>query len=116
MKTRLAILAFSFLLAACTADSDQPKKPESTPQAPSPATMTKVIETAEVHDAICGHTLKEVGHCGNYISIDGRYVELVWSALGKMEFCEADKKGAKIEVTGAMKDGKFVATSYRRVE
>lgn len=77
---------------------------------------TTVIATPHVHDAICGHTLEEVGHCGNYVKIDDKWVEILWPQLGVMEWCKDGKKGARVEITGEMKEGKFVASSYRRVE
>ncbi|MGE0143404.1 MAG: hypothetical protein AB7I19_10540 [Planctomycetota bacterium] len=86
----------------------------STPAA-NPAGTT-VIATPHVHDAICGHTLEGVGHCGNYVKIDDKWVEILWPQLGVMEWCKDGKKGARVEITGEMRDGKFVASSYRRVE
>lgn len=127
----LAVLGLAALLFACKSDEQTPAKPQTPSPAPSANTpaanppantdatpaagaqATHVISTAEVHDAICGHVLEDVGHCGNYVSIDGKWVEILWPAFGKMEWCSKGKAGAKIEITGEMKDGKFVASSYR---
>lgn len=120
MKTRfapyvlgaLAVLVL-VLLAACT---EEPAAPEGgTPAAP-PQPAALVIETPEVHDAICGCALDHVKRCGNYVKLEDQYVVLEWPELGKMEYCAEGKAGAKVEIAGAMKDGKFVATSYERVE
>lgn len=122
----LVALALAALLFACTSDEQAPAKPQTPSPAPAANTPANtdatpaagaqaahVISTAEVHDAICGHVLEDVGHCGNYVSIDGKWVEILWPAFGKMEWCSKGKAGAKIEITGEMKDGKFVASSYR---
>lgn len=111
---RSFVLPFILLLGACGQKSDaQPAAPQ--PAAP-PVAMTQPITTPEVHDAICGCKLQEVRRCGNYVELAGRHVELVWPALGKMEYCKDGEKGARIEITGEMKDKKFVAASYRRVD
>ncbi|MBK8979982.1 MAG: hypothetical protein IPM29_29130 [Planctomycetes bacterium] len=123
LRNSMLSVTLAVLLAACGSESgDAPATPSggapagSPPPAPVAATITTAITTPEVHDAICGHVLEEVGHCGNYVRIDGRYVELVWPELGKMDYCAAGAAGAKVEIAGAMQDGRFVATSYRRVE
>ena len=131
IKTRtlgLAALAALFALNIGAASAAEPAAPAADAAATAPAAnppantdappaagaqTAHVISTAEVHDAICGHVLEDVGHCGNYVSIDGKWVEILWPAFGKMEWCSKGKAGAKIEITGEMKDGKFVASSYR---
>lgn len=116
-----AILA-TLLVAGCNdkpTDTPQPKATtdgEATGNPAANAGSTTVIATPHVHDAICGHTLEDVGHCGNYVKIDEKWVEILWPQLGVMEWCKDGKKGARVEITGEMKDGKFVASSYRRVE
>lgn len=125
MRTSLAVrlaaaLLPAFFLAACGGETEPTKAPvpQETPGAgaATPPAMIEAIATPEVHHAVCGHTLDEVGHCGNYVELGGKHVELIWAELGKMEFCKDKAKGAEIEIAGEMKDGKFVATSYRRVE
>ena len=107
------LLPFALLLGAC---EDEPEV--YAPEEPPPATVAEIqpITTAEVHDAICGCQLADVKRCGNYVELGGRHVEIAWPELGKMEWCKDGEKGARVEITGAMKDGKFVADSYRRVE
>ena len=114
MKCCVAICALVVAFAGCTSDSSDAGTPAGVETAP--ANPTAVIPNAEVHDAICGHAIAGVGRCGNYVKIDGRYVVLEYPSLGAMEFCEAGTHGAKVEITGEMRDGKFVASTYRRVE
>lgn len=111
-KSFAVAFALSAFLAACKEEAS--KSPE-VPAAPA-ASGALTIASAEVHDAICGHVLPEVKHCGNYVKLDDKWVEILWPAFGKMEWCKDGEKGARIEITGEMKDGKFVAGSYRRVE
>lgn len=64
------------------------------------------------HNVKCGCVIEDVGACGNYVEIDGKYVPLVGDlGLGDMEFCK--KTGLEADVEGEMKDGKFVATSFK---
>ena len=115
MNRPISILFILGLLgSACT--SEATTSPEPTPPAAAPAAATRTIETAEPHDAICGCALPGVGRCGNYVKIDDSFVVLEWPELGKMEYCAEGKKGAKVEITGAMKDGRFVAATYERVD
>ena len=114
MKRCTLTCALFLAFVACTSGSNDVGS--SSGADPAPTKVTEAIPTAEVHDAMCGHAIEGVGHCGNYVMLDGKYVVLEHPSLGAMEFCEAGKKGAKIEITGAMKDGKFVASTYRRVE
>lgn len=109
----LLFLPVALLLGACGDEAEVYQ-----PEAPPPATGAEIqpISTPEVHDAICGCQLADVKRCGNYVELGGRHVEIVWPELGKMEWCKDGEKGARVEITGAMKDGKFVADSYRRVE
>lgn len=113
MKTWIATLLFPVLFAACTAKAPEPTTPE--PAAPSEAAAYTVAEPT-VHDAKCGCSIDGIRRCGNYMMVDGKYVTILWPDLGKMEWCSAGDAGAKIEVTGGMQDGKFVAKSYKLVE
>ncbi len=95
----------SLCLAGCTGETatTQVSPPAGTPVA------------AQVLDAKCGCAIEGIGKCGNYVRIDGKYVPLIHSTLGKMEFCAQAAAGAKIEAVGAMQDGKYVATSWKRL-
>ena len=104
MKTLITLALSSLLAAGCTSE-----KQELVPEA-APA-----VAVAQVHDAICGHALPEVGKCGNYLKVDGEYVVLEHPSLGKMDYCGAGEAGAKVKVAGELADGKFVAVSYERI-
>jgi hypothetical protein len=105
------VLLLPLAFGACTTDKapDQ-NKPEV------PAKQTEPVAKAVVHDVKCGCSIDGVGGCGNYILIDGKYVPMIHPTLGKMEWCAQKDKGAKVETVGAMKDGKFVAESWKTVE
>ena len=113
MKRLIAILALSPLLVlGCSTEREPAVEPEN---ADMPADQPAVAVAAE-YDAICGCSLEGVGVCGNYVEIDGEYVVLEHSSLGVMEFCKDKENGARIKIAGAMTDGKFVTTSYERVD
>jgi hypothetical protein len=60
----------------------------------------------------CGCALEEVGHCGDYMQIDNKYVEIANGeehGLGKMEWCK--KSGVQVDSAGEVKSGKFVAAT-----
>jgi hypothetical protein len=72
-----------------------------------------------VHGLRCGCAVEGVGQCGNYIEVDGEFVELVLPAetaeeLGEMPFCGKTDLVANVE--GEIVDGKFVATEFEYVE
>lgn len=108
MKFMVPIAALALPVVACTAEVSTPPEsaaPTETPAA-TPAALTE-------HTAQCGCTLESVGHCGNYIQIDGEFVEIAnWEemGLGKMEWC-AVKGPVTIQASGTMKDGSFVASA-----
>ena len=74
------------------------------------AAFAGVLPGAEaVHDVKCGCAIAEVKKCGEFVSVDGKFVPLTNHGLpGKMPFC--GKKGLKAKVAGELKDGKLVAT------
>ena len=106
MKKTLALLAVVPLLALGCSSEEKPTVPEATP----------ADTAAAVHDAKCGCVIEDIGTCGNYVEIDGKYVVLEHPLLGTMEFCADKENGAKIKIAGAMTDGKYVATTYERVD
>jgi hypothetical protein len=117
----LCLIACVFLLA-CASDSDQSKTDQAAVNTEDPhaghdhakaqvavADMTVDMDT---RNASCGCALEEVGHCGNYVQIDSKYVALANSeelGLGGMEWC--GKSDVKVETAGEVKDGKFIAAS-----
>lgn len=110
-KSKVAILSLGFLFGACTNEAIQP---EAAPSVPSHDAMVADAQM-HPHDAMCGCSIEGIGDCGNYIEVEGEFVPLVYPGLGGMEFCAKKQQGAKIEVAGEMKDGKFVASAYQRV-
>jgi hypothetical protein len=75
------------------------------------------MEASHTHDVRCGCALSEVGHCGNYIEVEGQFVELVLPEekdLGDTPFCGKEELVAQAE--GELVDGKFVATTFEYVE
>ncbi len=81
-----------------------------------PAADRQPVAPTEVHEAMCGCSIEGIGRCGNYIRIGGEFVTLEHPSLGVMEFCRDKKNGARIKVTGSMVDGKYVATTYERLD
>ena len=70
---------------------------------------------AHLHELICGCALPEVGKCGEFIKVDEKFVELTGDLnLGHMPFCK--KKDLKAWVDGDVKDGKFIAKSFKYEE
>ena len=98
----LAIALSCLLPLACSSSSDP--TPVSTP-----TTGGEAAVAADVHRVECGCALEEVGHCGNYIEVDGAFVPVGGDlGLGKMEWC--GQTGLHAKVQGEMVGGEFVAT------
>lgn len=109
----LSLLSLPIAFGACTAEA---KKEPTTNEQPANEGGKKAMAEAAEYDVKCGCSIEGIGHCDPFIMIDGKYVPLVHPKVGKMEFCAQKDKGAKIEAVGAMKDGKFVAESWKLVE
>ena len=110
-KALIATALLSLLAIGCRSD-----KSEVAPDQSLPATGQQPVASAEIHDAMCGCSIEGIARCGNYIKIGGEFVVLEHPSLGVMEFCRDKKNGARIKVTGSMVDGKYVATTYERVD
>ena len=92
-----------------------PEAETATPKSKSPAGIAKNVAASHVHDVSCGCAIDAVGACGEYISVDGKFVELEGDlGLGEMPFC--GQKDLKAEVTGELKDGKFVFADFKLLE
>lgn len=81
------------------------------------ATPSAEAASAEVHRVECGCSdeVSASTSCGNYIEVDGAFVELAGDlGLSAMEWCH--DPGHKARVSGGMVDGKFVATSLEVIE
>lgn len=111
-----ALFGVSSIALAC---NDAPKSdtkkseamaPKAEVEAKGPAVKDQLI--SGTHSVTCGCTLEQVGHCSEYIEVDGQYVELQLpesAELGKMPFC--GKENLKAVVEGALKDGKVIANT-----
>jgi hypothetical protein len=119
MKTLFVLLA-CLLLLACgseTKDADSQVATHETEQTKHEVKLADATVEVAVRNVSCGCAIDEIGHCGNYVEIDSRYVEIGNSdelALGPMEWC--GKSGVQAETAGEIKDGKFVATKLVVVE
>lgn len=130
MRTNIRSVAMAWLsvaslgVAACQKASPPENTPaaQMPPAAPAAQAADAVAPAAEqaiaqaegeshVHKVACGCALG--GKCANMIEVEGAYVPLKSEtvAIGDMAFC--GKTGLRAEVTGAMQDGTFVATSYK---
>jgi hypothetical protein len=125
---RLSALAFTIAalgLSACSKSDTAPTGPTAAAPAPTPpagpASAPAADEVlaaapageAHVHGVACGCSQGQ--KCSNMIEVDGKYVPLEGElGLGEMEFC--GKQGLKAEAQGELKDGKFVATSFKLVD
>lgn len=92
-------------LIACSSETAPPVED------PAQGGIETVVMTAQ-----CGCTLESVGHCGNYIQVDGEFVEIANGAelgLGKMEWC-AVKGPVAVMAAGELQDGKFVASALEQ--
>lgn len=120
-------LVLSLFVAGCTSEepavpakSAAPAKPAALSESAAPVksdTSKMVVgpttKEVAVREAKCGCSIEGIGHCGNYILVEGQYVPLIHPKLGKMEFCKQKAEGVKIKVAGLMKDGKYVASDWK---
>jgi hypothetical protein len=111
MKTFLCLIA-CLLLMACGSDNSNLETTVKTVKEATKVTTENMTVELATRNVSCGCALKEVGHCGNYIEIDSKYVEIANGkelGLGTMEWC--GQSGVQAESAGALKDGKFVAAT-----
>jgi len=110
----LILAAVSFMvLVGCQQHGHRSDAGDQDAHGAEPAILTGEHQ----HDVRCGCALSEVGECGNYIEVEGQFVELVLpedNDLGKTPFCGQSDVVAQVQ--GEMVDGKFVATSFEYVE
>ncbi|MEO0651502.1 MAG: hypothetical protein AAFZ65_12575 [Planctomycetota bacterium] len=113
MRYRLSLLAL-LPLAACGTEAT-----DSGSQAPpaAPQTLADVVPSAQAteHAVVCGCALEEVGHCSEWIDVEGEWVELELPIdMGSMPFCRKDGLVAKVD--GEVQGETFVATTFAYVE
>jgi hypothetical protein len=111
-------IALTLVFGACTSEkpSNQGSPNQQAPKPEASAVRDRVVAEAATFDAKCGCSIEGVGHCGNFVRIDGHYIPIVHASLGRMEWCGKKDSGAKIEASGEIKDGKFVAKQIKTLE
>lgn len=110
MRSSILTVLALLPLTACTAEAPQPA-PEAVSAEPS-------AEATE-HPVICGCALEHVGHCSEWIEVDGQWVALELPVdLGSMPFCRKDGLVARVDgaVEGEGEQAKFVATGFALVD
>lgn len=119
--TTIALLLTLLFSGACSTDAETSTQNDGVvkdgvmPDGEATPSASANAETVR-YQAMCGCSIEGIGRCGNYVMIDGRYVPIVHSSLGKMEWCRKKFAGATIEAAGEMQDGKFIATSVETIE
>jgi hypothetical protein len=111
MKSFLCLIA-CLLLLGCGSETRESESDAATGQGEQQVAIQDTIVELAVRNVSCGCALEEVGHCGNYIQIDSKYVEIANSedlGLGPMEWC--GKSGVRAKSAGNIKNGTFVATT-----
>ena len=109
MNTHLCLLA-CLLLLACGSETRESESGAATDQTDNQATVQDMVVELATRNVSCGCALEEIGHCGNYIEIESRYVKVANGetfGLGGMEWC--GKSGVQAESEGEITNGKFVA-------
>ena len=108
----LLSLIVCVLLAACGSESQKSEENLAADLAKLQETVQgRTVELA-TYNVSCGCALKDVGHCGNYIEIDSKYVEIANGdeiGLNPMEWC--GRSGVKVKAAGVLADNKFVAAT-----
>lgn len=116
MKQFLPLVCTLALLTTGCPDPAMKALPKSTPAqspaapAPTSSPLALVGEVKdETHSVICGCLVKEIGHCGEYLVLDGRHVEITDHGLGDMPFCGKGRE-LKASLSGTYVEGKLKAT------
>lgn len=112
---RSLFVAAPLALLACTADKPVDPQP-SAPQKAAAAPADRALPEVATYEVKCGCSIDAVGHCGNFVMIEGQYIPILHERLGKMEWCRQKDAGAKIKASGAIEGGKFVASDWKTVE
>ena len=116
----LTITASVLILAGCQQNGDHAADHAEAAGAHAEETADHAMPAGEhVHNLRCGCVVEGVGECGNFIEVEGEYVELVLpdetdAELGEMPFCGETELMANVD--GEVVDGRFIATSFEYVE
>ncbi|MAE28177.1 MAG: hypothetical protein QF724_04445 [Planctomycetota bacterium] len=102
-------------LFACTqvapAPAEQAQSESPAPTSSSAPAADQAV-AAGAHTVKCGCVIEEVGHCGNYISIDGSFLPIANGkelGLGRMEWC--GQGAVSVQAAGSVKGGEFIAST-----
>ena len=106
---RSLLVSAPLLLVACTAEVPEGTPPsKDAPKAAAPAVDGDAPAAAAadmaVYDVKCGCSIDSVGHCGNFIMIDGDYIPMLHPDLGKMEWCRQKAKGCLLYTSPSPRD------------
>jgi len=108
----LLVCALALLATGCP-DPGMKALPKTTPAQSPTASAAPLALTGEIsdetHPVICGCLVKEIGHCGEYMVLDGRHVEITDHGLGDMPFCGKGSE-LKAKLSGTYVEGKLKAT------
>jgi hypothetical protein len=111
MKKLFCLLSCLFVMACGSGGQDSKTEATADDTHAQAAVQDMAVELA-TRNVSCGCVLEEIGHCGNYIEIESRYVAIANGeqlGLGGMEWC--GKQGVQAESAGEIKNGKFVAAT-----
>lgn len=124
MTSRVFLLPLACLpLWACNPSSTAEPKTDSGAEEAAPSGETAAAASppdqpvSGTHAVTCGCSLEHVGHCSEWVEVEGTFVELQLpesADLGKMPFC--GKHDLKATVEGELKDGKVIATKFELEE
>lgn len=106
----LCVIAVLVFLTGCPSEKPNAATPaKAEVSAPPAEPIADGLVAEAVHDVKCGCKIPAVKKCGEWVMVNGSFVELTNHGLeGAMPFC--GKTDLKATVAGEMKDGKLVAT------
>ncbi len=105
----VALMALALSLTACGEAAPDAGGEHDGHDHSAQESTSSVPADASVYPVACG--CSQGGACGNLVEVDGKYIPLEGDlGIGAMEFCDQD--GLHAALTGAVEDGKFVATAY----
>lgn len=110
----LALLALLPLTLACAPGEQQI---DAEVDATASELVADQVVPRQVYSVECGCRIDGVKKCGNYVSLEGTYLEIAkqdaGAELGVMEWCGTP--GAEAECEGEVADGAFIATYIKTV-